>query len=148
MKLTCIPLMLCGLTLAATLCCSGAAGLGGGILITIDNDPTFSRDIDPAQDSVEIMLMPIVTEKRSNLLKADSEAGVLVSVNVHSQDVSNEVHSVKIPQLYLVDVKEYRPGQVMLPLEKSVLTLPSLRPPKSTITRTDLDITVIRRQSD
>jgi hypothetical protein len=94
------------------------------------------------------MLMPIVTEKRANLFKADSQAGVLISIDLYSQDTSNKVQSVKIPQLYIVDVKEYGPGQLMLPLEKSVLMLPSLRPQKTRITRADLDITVIRRQSD
>lgn len=91
----------------------------GGIPLRIPDGPE-ARCINYNTDKVWLTLYRVVTTRKSSWLTSDNQAEIIINVQVKTQPQSEK--TLAFPLSTKVNIKEYAPGQVSIPVEYTLVS--------------------------
>jgi hypothetical protein len=115
--------------------------IDGGIILRVD-DQTTTRCVNGSSDVVTFHLVRMVSETRSDWLNKDQSVGLLIDTTIEGATAASS-EKISFPRSFMMDVKEYRPGIVYLPVEQKLLSRFRLKQDSNTFTSMQFDFKLV-----
>jgi len=119
----------------------------GATIVRIDDGVT-TRCINRNSDAVQIGFAGMKIDKKKNWFQQQTQAGIQVGVRVEGMDAEYSTKATEFTQLYVVDVKEYDKGSILLPIEGSIVRYFPLQNKGTFYNGIDFSITLIQKKDN
>lgn len=119
----------------------------GATIIRIE-DGVSSRCVNRNEDAIQIGLVGMKISKKKNWFKEQTQAGVQVGVRIEGMDAEYNTKATEFTQVYVVDVKEYDKGSILLPIEGNIVRYFPLQNKGVFFNGIDLSISLMQRKDD
>jgi len=119
----------------------------GATIIRIE-DGVSSRCVNRNEDAIQIGLVGMKISKKKNWFKEQTQAGVQVGVRIEGMDAEYNTKATEFTQVYVVDVKEYDKGSILIPIEGNIVRYFPLQNKGVFYNGIDLSISLIQKKND
>jgi hypothetical protein len=124
---------------------SSAQLIDGGVILRVDDDAT-TRCVNGAADAITFHLVRMVSQRRSGWLQKDQSVGLLIETSIEGA-TAGTTEKISFPRSFLIDVRDYRPGIVFIPVEQKLLSRLQLRQGNNVFTSVQFDFKLISTRS-
>ncbi|TAL70137.1 MAG: hypothetical protein EPN82_05860 [Bacteroidetes bacterium] len=119
----------------------------GAIIVRIEDGIT-SRCIKRNEVAIQIGLVGMKIFKNKGWFKEQTQAGVQVAVKIEGMDTDYNTKATEFTQIYLVDVKEYDKGSIIIPIEGNIIGYFPLQNKGNFFNNIVLSISLLQRKDD
>jgi hypothetical protein len=119
----------------------------GATIVRIDDGVT-TRCINRNSDAVQIGFAGMKIDKKKNWFQQQTQAGIQVGVRVEGMDAEYNTKATEFTQIYVVDVKEYDKGSILLPIEGNIVRYFPLQNKGTFYNGIDLAVTLIQKKDN
>jgi hypothetical protein len=141
---------LSGAAACVVLTCSSAAvksePIDGGMIVRI-TDPLASRCISAQDDAVTFQLVRAIERRQWNWFKSDKSVGLYIETTL-SGSTGTDNKKITFPRAFMIDVQDYGPGMVSLPVEKTLLSKFRLKNGDSLYSNAEFSIKLVKNRGD
>jgi hypothetical protein len=119
----------------------------GATIIRIE-DGSNSKCINQNEHAVQIGLAAIKLSKTKNWFKNQTQAGIQVGIRISGRDSQFNTKATELTQMYMVNVKDYNKGSILLPMEGSIVDFFPLRNNGAFYSGIDLSVSLLEKKGN
>jgi len=123
-------------------------GQNPGATIVRIEDGGKTRCINRNSDAVQIGFVGMKIDKKKNCFQQQTQAGIIVGIRVEGMDAEYNTKATEFTQVYVVDVKEYDKGSILLPIEGNIIRYFPLQNEGTFYNGIDLSVTLIQQKDN